>query len=154
MKNIYRSFPVLIFFLLVISCTKTPKRPLEAFLPHDVAIQRALQVTNVSYHLSLNLKETMPDYSGSVTLNFDLTKNGKPLEIDFSNGVIQSIAVNQQLTENYEYNKFFISLPSISLKQGHNTVTIEFSHPYSTTGFGLYRFKDPEDDQVFIYFLQ
>ena len=120
-------------------------------MPHETAIQRAFQISNISYALSLSLEESKPNYSGSITLNFDFSENDAPLEIDFSNGAIHSITVNQQLSENYEYNKFYILIPSASLKQGHNTVTIEFSHPYSTTGFGLYRFKDPEDNNVFIY---
>jgi aminopeptidase N len=37
------------------------------------------------------------------------------------------------------------------LKQGQNTVTVEFTRKHSTNGEGLHRFKDPVDGKVYLY---
>ena len=44
-----------------------------------------------------------------------------------------------------------MTLPASSLRTGSNTVEIAFSHPYSTDGGGLYRFRDPVDGRDYLY---
>jgi aminopeptidase N len=119
------------------------------------ARQRSLAVENIHYNLQLSLSDKAGDkgpgdkYSGSVDISFDIKDTSVPVNLDFQDGDVKELVVNGKTQSHVEYNKFFISLPP--LKSGPNTVIVRFQHAYSSTGSGLYRFKDPEDGRSYVY---
>ncbi|MDO6425559.1 aminopeptidase N [Thalassotalea sp. 1_MG-2023] len=117
----------------------------------DYAKMRAQQVSNVNYHLQVNLDNTSESFSGVTDIVFDLTAdNQNDLTIDFDEGTVSSVKVNgKEATFNYE--KWFITIPKSELSAGKNTVTVAYERPYSTDGSGLHRFVDPENGEVYLY---
>ena len=114
------------------------------------AAARGKRVSKVRYHLNIALTAEDAEYKGSVTTNFTLAGAKKDLTVDFRGGTVASVEVNGKKVKT-KYNDFFITLPKRSLKEGANTLTIAYSHPYSNTGAGLYRFKDPADGGIYLY---
>ncbi|WP_163834009.1 aminopeptidase N [Spartinivicinus ruber] len=125
-------------------------RAAEANLTHEYAKQRYQQVRDVSYQLALSLSKTKPDYTGEVTVDFAWQPGEQPLTLDFVGGKVHSMHINGKPV-NAEYNNWFIQLPATQLKQGHNQVTIQYSHSYSKDGAGLHRFTDPKDGKVYLH---
>ena len=124
------------------------------YLSQEQAFKRSERVSNVNYKLNFSLTGE-ESFSASSTLNFDLSNNNTPLTVDLSEAKITSLIINgtamtaQQLSKNY--NSWFITLPAKQLKQGANTVTVNFTRKHSTNGEGLHRFKDPVDGKVYLY---
>ncbi len=115
------------------------------------AEQRAKIVSNVRYELSLSLDRVEKDFSGNVIIFFELNDNNAPLTIDFEGGSIITLNLNRQPFENFSYNNYFIAIAPQWLRKGTNVISVEYQHPYSKSGSGLYRFKDPEDENVYLY---
>ncbi len=126
------------------------ERAAVSYLNEDYARLRGKQVSNVSYKLSVGLSASEPEYSGSVEIDFDLLNTDQALTIDFSEGTVLNVILNGKAIP-VDYNKWFITIEPILLKAGRQHIVIDYSHPYSKTGSGLYRFTDPEDQRVYIY---
>lgn len=120
------------------------------FLTQEHAAFRASVVSNVEYKLSFILDETGTDFSGRARIHFDLKKKTSDLTLDFLDGNIKSMTVNGE-KETPTYKGQFIELPNEHLKVGKNQISIEYTHAYSKTGAGLYRYKDPVDNATYIY---
>ena len=114
------------------------------------AAERAARVGNVAYDLRFELDGEADAYTGRVGITFELNAAGADLTIDFTGGALASVEVNGAPVD-VSYNGFFLTLPASSLRTGSNKVGIEFSHPYSTDGNGLYRFRDPVDGRDYLY---
>lgn len=114
-------------------------------LSMDEAARRASSVDNVTYDLAFVLsdKDADKDFSGTSIIRFDVRDATSHLTLDFQGGVVKELLVNGKRQSKVTFNKNFIELPA--LKPGANEITVSFKHPYSTSGAGLYRFKDPED---------
>ncbi len=126
----------------------------DKYLSQEQAFKRSKRVSNVNYKLNFSLTGE-ESFSASSTINFDLSNNSTPLTIDLSEAKINNIVINgKEMTSKQllkSYNSWFITLPAKTLKQGKNTVTVEFTRKHSTNGEGLHRFKDPVDDKVYLY---
>ena len=125
-------------------------RRAAAMLSMEHARARADRVTDVSYEIDLILSGELPQYTGEVSIHFDLTGSDSDLTVDFVGGAVHSLIVNGTETDG-TYNGFFLTLPAATLIEGANTVTATYSRPYSADGSGLYRFKDPEDGRYYLY---
>ncbi len=152
--------------LLLAACSPTPSTPppqpeasaiagvqreAEAHLTEAYARFRRAQIANPAYQLQINLQQGRADFSGIATLDFDLAAdNISPLTIDFDSGTILRLAVNG-VAADYDYERWFITLPAASLAPGHNTVVIEYERPFSTDGAGLHKFTDPEDGNEYFF---
>lgn len=136
------------------SVAKAPEAPAvqsnKPALSQAEAELRFRQIQNVSYNLKFNLNAEDPTYSGVVTMRFTSVENDKPLRIDFFEGQIQALTVNGQATA-VDYNGVALNLPAGLLQKGDNEVIVQFSANYSGKGKGLMRFKDPEDQRVYLY---
>ncbi|MES3037655.1 MAG: aminopeptidase N [Bdellovibrionota bacterium] len=122
----------------------------KSLLTKEEAQNRFAQVSDVKYGLAFTLPEKGPDYQGRVTISMKILKADQPLRIDFTGGQVKSLKVNGE-TAVFTYNDQFILINSGILKAGNNSAAIEFTHPYSTDGDGLYRFEDPVDKKIYIY---
>lgn len=125
-------------------------RPAAAMLTVEHARARAARVSDVAYDLQFELDGESPAYTGRVDLSFVLTGADSALTLDFFGGTIGAVEING-VPVDPEYNGYYLTLPAPALAGGGNRVVIEFSHPYSTDGSGLYRFEDPEDGRYYLY---
>jgi len=127
-----------------------PVRPALDQLSESEAIARKARVSEISYVLHIDLVSLADSYQGSVTANFTLADNDRPLAIDFTGGSVHGVVVNGEAL-NPDYNGFFVTLLPSALVAGRNEVLIEYSHPFDQDGTGLHRFVDPEDDRTYLY---
>jgi len=153
MKNMCRCVIVAVIGVQVIAwntAAAQPGRPASAVLPLEAAQSRSARVSDVAYDLAFRLDADSAEFSGRVSTVFELTDAQDDLTLDFYDGTVATIEVNDQAIDG-QYNGFYLTLPSSALRSGANRVEIEFSHPYSTDGSGLYRFRDPEDGRDYLY---
>jgi aminopeptidase N len=125
-------------------------RTAEKGLTRIDAERRASLVTNPDYELSLTLDGDKAEFAGREVLRFTLAAPAKGLTVDFTGGTVSKLVVNN-FAAVPAANGLFFELPKNFLHAGENVVTVEFSHPYSVEGAGLYRFKDPEDGKIYLY---
>ncbi len=126
------------------------QREAAAVLSAEAAAARSARVRNAAYDLEFELDGDAAEYTGRVRTAFELADARTTLTVDFADGTVASVRVNGSLVD-APYNGYFITLPASSLRTGSNAVEIVFSHPYSTDGSGLYRFRDPVDDRDYLY---
>jgi aminopeptidase N len=111
---------------------------------------RAARVSDLAYDLTFKLDDESPDYSGSVTATFTLADAETDLTLDFFDGTVASVDINDAAVDTH-YNGFFLTLPAAALHAGPNRIEVRFTHPYSSDGSGLYRFQDPEDGRDYLF---
>ena len=153
---------------LVYGCTDIPgpaARAVAPMLTEEHAQLRAARISEVAYDLEFQLDGEAPEYTGNVTIAFRLKDVRDDLTVDFAGGTVSGVQINGNIHHvspggqgngtgggtAVPYNGFFLSLPAGSLRKGMNTVDIAFSHPYSSDGSGLYRFRDPVDGRDYLY---
>ncbi len=133
-----------------------------ATLTHKAAFIRARQISHVSYNLWFSVDKDHETYQGREVIRFelrsDLSKKGKdftqPLLVDFELGSIQTLLLNGAPLQDVAKGRFdghHIQFKLKELHAGSNRIDIAFTHTYSTDGDGFYRFKDPEDGEVYLY---
>lgn len=120
----------------------------QAGLSREQAEDRSSRVRNVHYALDVRIGFA-EEYSGRAVIEFDLTR-ALDLRLDFGGGSIQELRINGKPSP-VVVLPGAVLLPGALLLQGANRVEVAYSHPYSTTGDGLYRFKDPADGNVYLY---
>ena len=119
-------------------------------LTREFAQKRAELISDVSYKIKLAFKKQSKTYRGVCQLKFLLLKTiDDPLKIDFI-GNVKLMIVNGQLS-NFKKEKFAVFVPERNLREGENTVEIEYENEYDKTGTGLHNFVDPEDGKEYIY---
>ncbi len=121
----------------------------QDILTKEEAVKRSKAIKNVHYNLQLFLKKKSKKYSGKTEIQFAYQKSKDPLRIDFI-GSIKNLQINNKKSD-FQKNNFFILLPSKNLKEGKNTVHIEYENEYNHTGDGLHQFFDPEDQTEYLY---
>lgn len=148
-----RKIIYLVTFLSLVSCsyfqTEEPIRPTADLLTEDYAKLRHKWVSDVHYNLKFDLSQR-DQFHGTSQINFQLKKLF-PLSVDFSGGKIKRIFINSKPVTQFHYNGFYIDIPEEHLVVGINSLSIEYSHPYSKTGAGLYQFKDVQDKKTYLY---
>jgi len=125
------------------------QREQAPWLTHEEAILRVNSVSSPEYSLDIDL--TGPEsYRGKVTIGFDYEPSAFPLTLDFLEGVVESVEIEKKSIP-VVYSGHHISIAPGLLSDGHNTITVRYSHAYSQTGAGLYRFVDSTDGRVYLY---
>lgn len=128
-------------------------------LTREAAMFRARQIHKITYQLWLSLDEHSEDFQGRAKLIFDLRENAfsmtKSLRLDFTGGKITSLLLNGKVWDEKKIadraNGEWVDIPKGDLVIGQNKLEIAYNHPFSKSGNGLYRFKDPEDGKVYIH---
>ncbi len=112
---------------------------------------RAERISQVAYRLHFDLYGQSDRFSGQARIRFHLKEAlTKPLPLDFAGGSISRLRVNgAAATIHHDGHRLF--LPAGKLRPGENEIIIDFSHAYSNNGSGLYRFRDPEDGNLYLY---
>ena len=127
-----------------------PSRPIADALDRQTADSRKARVSAVEYDLFVDLQGREDRFSGEVTIRFSLSDPAADLSIDFGGGTVHRLLVNGNPIA-VDYNGFFLTLPSASLRSGANSITISYEHPYDADGTGLHRFVDPADGLSYLY---
>ncbi len=130
--------------------TEAYKRAEVSYLNEDYAKLRSRQLSNVAYTQFFSLSAEEEEFQGRQEISFELLNTEQDLTIDFIEGSVQKISLNGKQIE-FAYNNWFITIDRSDLNIGPQKLAIEFSHPYSKTGSGLYRSIDPEDGNAYIY---
>ncbi|WP_323846561.1 aminopeptidase N [Microbulbifer magnicolonia] len=134
-----------------INATPLVTRPDAPGLTANYAALRKQQIANVDYRISVDLDGESDTFSGRVVAETDIARPLRnPLTVDFTGGEVKSVSVNGKEIP-FEYNGYFITIAPQHLPQGRNNIAIAYTHPYSTDGSGLHRFKDPQDGNVYLY---
>jgi aminopeptidase N len=146
---------ILLFLLvLVISCATVVfnlKRDSQVLSEKEAKYRKTI-ISDLSYRLSFDFLDQSQEYfKGDVVLNFEGKKSNKDLRLDFYQGKVTSVIINDVPLENFKYNGFHIEFNSQFINNGSNTVQIKFEGKYSTVGDGLHRFVDPLDNETYLY---
>jgi aminopeptidase N len=168
-----RNFTKLFFFVLLplAACSPAPEEPpAPQIAPPAAAIQssgirrenqahlteayarfRKAQIGNPTYQLHIDLQPGSDQFRGTATLGFELAADNRaPITIDFDSGTILNLSVNGAAAD-YDYERWFITVPATAFVAGANTVTIAYERPFATDGAGLHKFTDPEDAAEYFY---
>ncbi|MBL7714060.1 MAG: aminopeptidase N [Bdellovibrionales bacterium] len=168
MKNFI--FCVAVSASLLVSCQKTnsssPATYVDGVLTQKQAAQRAARVSDVRYQVVLNLLQDAtgktPNFSGEVLAQFNLSAahHQEDLILDLAREMkISGLEINGRALSEEQLKKVqaqasaegHLLLTGTMLAAGANSVKVVYSAPYSDSGSGLYRFKDPEDGKFYLY---
>ncbi|HET6565339.1 MAG TPA: M1 family aminopeptidase, partial [Xanthomonadales bacterium] len=127
-------------------------RPAIDSLDMATAQNRKARIGDVSYDIEITLDRDSEQFSGAVTIQFELSQSvaESDLTLDFGGGQVLGSVLNGNNVE-LPYNDFFITLPGTGLQPGNNELSIQFRQDYSENGAGLHRFVDPEDGLTYLY---
>ncbi|TPW20554.1 MAG: aminopeptidase N, partial [Elusimicrobia bacterium] len=142
--------PAILLAALLLAVPARAERPAVKGLSREEAAARAARVSDAAYRLQFVVGFDEKEFTGVTDISFNLKGAPAPLTVDFGEGLPRKVTANGADTA-FDYNGHFLTLPPSALRKGANTVRIEYSHPYSATGSGLYRFKDPADGLVYLY---
>ncbi|EOQ89847.1 membrane alanyl aminopeptidase [Leptospira yanagawae serovar Saopaulo str. Sao Paulo = ATCC 700523] len=106
-------------------------------------------IENIKYNLEIQLT-TKESFTGKVDIHF-VGKRIRDLRLDYFQGVIKSIMMNDEVLSGFEYKNGHIQLPSDRMMIGNNKVSVVFETPYAKTGNGLHKFVDPDDKEIYLY---
>ena len=120
------------------------------FLSYDVARERRRAVSEPAYSIDIELDRSPGMFGGRVVASFKYGGGDDALTVDFRGGEVLGVSLNGGEVP-WEYNGYFITLPAGSLEPGQQELVIDYEHPYSQDGAGLYRFEDPEDGRVYMF---
>jgi aminopeptidase N len=129
--------------------TTTSRNVVDA-LDRQTADSRQARISGVEYDLYVDVHSSTDWFSGEVTIQFGLTDPSSDLSVDFSGGSVHRVLVNGRPIR-VDYNGFFLTLPSATLQNGANSVSVKFEHSYDEDGTGLHRFVDPADGLTYLY---
>ena len=116
-------------------------------LTQQEAQLRSTIVSNVKYDLRLTLSKG-ESYAGHLIVTFTSSDVCESIWLDFKGSAVDSVAVNHSSLEVAHKNN---QIRLGQLLKGENSVEIAFHNKYSRDGLGLHCFKDPEDQEIYLY---
>lgn len=130
----------------------------SSVLPRETAMFRSRQIHKLAYQLWFGVEDTSDEFTGRAKILFDIRDNAfanvKHIRLDFTGGKVTTFILNGSPWDEEKlrarYNGEWFEIPKGDLGVGQNRLEIAYSHPYSKSGNGLYRFKDPEDGKVYL----
>jgi len=151
---------ILVPLLTLTSCKSTRDKKAQAPSAASVsdltwteAQERKARVSDVQYQVWVKLTDNEADqtFDGKSEIKFNLKDASKPLRLDFFEGKIISLKLNDQILDPSAKTAFQIHLPPTALKEGANVVQIEYQQNYSRQGQGLHKFIDPQTKEIFLH---
>ena len=121
-------------------------------LSESDAATRSKNISNVEYHLDLNLPGGASDtYSGTLEATFTIETNPETF-LDFTGFEITTLILNGRVIADPSWNGHRLLIGTRDgLLTGVNTIRLEYINEYDHTGDGFHQFIDPEDDQEYVY---
>src|SRR5213075_1366813 len=118
---------------------------------HELAQYRALHIRDVSYGLMLDV--TRHDTAvGHARIDFTRVAGGD-VYVDFRGHAFGAVRVNGHLTPAVEYNGAHMRFEAAALRDGPNTIEMDFRSPIATAGASIIRFTDDTDKREYLYTL-
>lgn len=145
----FLSFGFLLSLQIFCNPFSSEKKPNLNILLLEEAQTRSTQISNVSYLIQLDI-EDKEEFSGITQIEFDWNETNSPLRVDFHKGKILELTINGK-KESTTYVEGFFMVSTNLLIIGKNKIEIKYTHPYSYSGNGLHKFKDPEDKETYLY---
>lgn len=119
-------------------------------LSQEQARHRAERVGDLSYQISLALREEWYQGEVSISFNFFPEAGGGALRLDMIRREIHDIRLNGEPVQP-EVSEVALFLAPEQLKQGKNELWLRYSNDYDHSGSGFHKFTDPQDGEVYIY---
>jgi aminopeptidase N len=127
---------------------------LAAGVPHVLATERAAQLRNVRYALSLDV--TRPDTAtGTVVVRFT-QRSAREVILDFRGLAVTRIIANGQALSPSDpavWNRAHVRIPASAARAGENEVQLSFASPVAAAGASIIRSRDAADGQDYLYTL-
>jgi aminopeptidase N len=120
-------------------------------IPRQLARERAANISNVHYKLSLSLKPHATDVPGSVAITFTLKQPTETL-LDYRDGLLRNVVINGRAAE-AKIQDGHIILPGASLYAGQNTVDLHFTSHAGAAGKPIIQYEDKDDGSEYVYTL-
>jgi aminopeptidase N len=116
-------------------------------LTQDEAAGRSAEVSDVHYAVDLDLTAGERKFATRTTVHFQARTGDAFVFLDFA-GEVESVECNGRELGPDAHDGTRVRL---DVRPGANTVRVAGSAPYSRTGEGLHRFRDPLDGQVYLH---
>jgi aminopeptidase N len=117
-------------------------------LTRDEARERADLISDTSYQNDLDLDSGEETFGTNTTLRFKCSEPGATTFLDFASPEVTEIVINgKQISLDACHNR---RIMLFGLDE-ENEVVIRARGKYSHTGYGLHRFVDPSDGNVYTY---
>ena len=120
-------------------------------IPRQLARERATNISDVHYKVSLSMKPHATDVPGSVEITFALKQPSETL-LDYRDGLLKNVVINGQTGEAKAQNGHII-LPAVSLHAGQNTVELNFTSHAGPAGKPIIQYEDKDDGSEYVYTL-
>lgn len=122
-------------------------------LTKSQAISRASQIGKVHYELYFSLTLDDDYFVADTEIEFDVVwyDAENPPFLDFLGGKINEFEINGGVWRNPARTGARIYLPDNLLQKGRNRLRISYIHDYGVDGQGFHRFKDPVDNNIYLY---
>jgi aminopeptidase N len=114
---------------------------------HELARQRASQISNVRYALDLDIKEKVSAFPAHITIAFDLSEVPDPLVLDFRSRAPQWSSVPIVQINGH------ILVPAGSLHKGPNKIEFKFEASVADANQAITRYHDAQDGSEYVYTL-
>ncbi len=144
----------LVFRSLLVVLTAAPLLggPPSFGVSEALARDRAKSLSGVRYHLAVKLVEHSPVLTGHEEISFEREPGGGDLVIDFRDGRIANVLVNGSAAKPEEINGHIV-IPAALLRDGRNSVAMDFESAIATSNRAITRVTDPVDSSEYIYTL-
>jgi aminopeptidase N len=128
---------------------------------HELARERAGIISQVRYDLNLDLRARAPRMPGHLKVEFNLSRVPDPLVLDFRdldskgnvvNGSARNLKVNGAAVELRQQNGHLL-LAGPQLKQGANSIELDFDSAIAEANRAVTRIVDPQDGNEYLYTL-
>ena len=122
-------------------------------ITESVAAERAEQVSDVRYTLSLKMDQGAATISGTNLIDLTVLQTDKPLVLDFDGPRVNAVAINGEPVSDFRHDteQDSIVLPKGRVIKGANQISISFEAAYTHSGSGLHQFVDPVDNREYYY---
>jgi aminopeptidase N len=121
-------------------------------IPRELALERAARISDLHYDLAYTLAPHAPTTAATEHLRFQLKDNASPLLLDFRDGHVLSLFINEHSTLVTESNGHILLPPSMLLV-GLNNIEVHFSANIAAAEKAITRFDDHDDGSEYIYTL-
>lgn len=131
-----------------------PDARLAPGVPHILATERAAQISDVRYALSLDVTRA-DTATGSVTVRFT-QRSESDVILDFRGLRVSRIVAGGQSLRTDDaavWNRAHIRIPALLVRPGANEITVDFASPIAAAGASIIRAHDAADGQDYLYTL-
>lgn len=137
--------------LLLLLLTSAALSQVPDGIPRQLARERAANISDVHYKLSLSLKPHATEVPGSIEITFALRQPSETL-LDYRDGLLKSVVINGQTSEAKAQNGHII-LPAAALHAGENMVDLKFTSHAGAAGKPITQYEDKDDGSEYVYTL-